>query len=57
MTISIYLSLLVAIVGGLFYLLSAHPKRSELGRIAFFAGLFVFLLLYGSHPISILPTR
>jgi hypothetical protein len=40
----IYLSLLVAIVGALVYALSANPKVQELGRIACFCGLFVFLL-------------
>jgi Na+/phosphate symporter len=38
------LSLLVAIVGCLVYALAANPKVNELGRIAFFAGLLVFLL-------------
>jgi hypothetical protein len=40
----IYVSLLVALVGCLVYALSANPKVSELGRIAFFAGLLAFLL-------------
>ena len=40
----IYLSLLVAIVGLLMYALSANPKLVEIGRLSFFAGLFVFLL-------------
>jgi hypothetical protein len=41
---SIYLSLLVALVGVLAYALSANPKVQEIGRISYFAGLFVFLL-------------
>ena len=40
----IYLSLLVAIVGLLMYALSANGKLVEIGRISFFAGLFVFLM-------------
>jgi Na+/phosphate symporter len=40
----IYLSLLVAIVGVLMYALAANPKLSEIGRLAFFAGLLAFLL-------------
>lgn len=38
------LSLLVCIVGLLVYVLSANPKVSEMGRIAFAMGLLVFLL-------------
>jgi Na+/phosphate symporter len=40
----IYLSLLVAVIGVLMYALSANPKLVEIGRISFFAGLFVFLM-------------
>lgn len=40
----VLLSLLVALAGVLAYALSANPKVQELGRIAYFAGLFVFLL-------------
>jgi hypothetical protein len=39
----IYISLLVALIGCLAYALSANPKVAELGRIAFFSGLLVFL--------------
>ncbi len=41
---TIILSLLVAIIGCLVYALSANAKLCELGRLSFFAGLFVFLL-------------
>ena len=40
----ILLPLLVAVVGLLMYALSANPKLQEVGRLMFFAGLFVFLL-------------
>jgi hypothetical protein len=40
----IYLSLLVALIGLLMYAFAANPKLSEVGRIAFFAGLLAFLL-------------
>jgi len=40
----IYFSLLVCMIGLLCYGLATNPKVCELGRIAFFAGLFVFLL-------------
>lgn len=41
---TVWLSLLVAIIGCLIYALSANPKVAELGRISFFAGLLAFLL-------------
>ena len=44
---TIYLSLLVAIIGLLVYALSANPKVAELGRISYFAGLLAFLLQAG----------
>ena len=52
MQISIFLSLLVAVVGVLMYILVANPKLGEIGRLAFFAGLFVFLLQWGPHLIG-----
>ena len=41
---TIYVSLLCALVGLLLYALSANGKVAELGRIGFFAGLMAFLL-------------
>lgn len=41
---TIYLALLVSIIGVLCYALSSNPKMIEIGRIAFFAGLLAFLL-------------
>jgi hypothetical protein len=41
---TIYLALLIAILGALAYLLAKTEKYAELGRIAFFAGLLTFLL-------------
>jgi hypothetical protein len=41
---TVWLSLLVAIIGLLVYALAANPKVSELGRISYFAGLLAFLL-------------
>ena len=40
---TIYLSLLVAILGALTYALSANPKLQELGRLSFLAGMIAFL--------------
>jgi len=40
---------LVALLGLLAYVLSANGKIQELGRIAFFAGLLVALLIFSGH--------
>jgi hypothetical protein len=48
----IFLSLLVAIVGVLMYVLTANPKLSEVGRISFAFGLLAFLLQVGSVHIG-----
>lgn len=45
----IYFSALVCIIGLLVWVLSANAKVSEAGRLAFFAGLFVFLLNGSPH--------
>lgn len=45
----IALSLLVALIGVLMYALAANPKLVEIGRIAFFCGLLVFLLCFCEH--------
>lgn len=53
MTLTIYFSLLVCIVGGCLFYFSAHPKRTELGRIACFCGLLAFLLqINGAHIVG-----
>ncbi len=41
---TIYVSLLVALVGALVYALSSNSKVGELGRLAFAVGLLAFLL-------------
>lgn len=40
----ILLSLLVALIGLLLYVMSGNPKLNELGRILFFCGMLAFLL-------------
>lgn len=40
----IYLSLLVALFGGVVYVAATNPKYQELGRISSFAGLLAFLI-------------
>lgn len=37
---TVLLPLLVLVAGALLYALAANPKLSEMGRLAFFAGLF-----------------
>ena len=46
---TIYLSLLVAIIGAAVYALSTNPKIGELGRMAFGCGLLAFLLTGVQH--------
>jgi hypothetical protein len=56
----IYLSLLIALVGVVMYLICNgpspnSPKLAEIGRIMFFCGLLAFLLMIASgHPITVL---
>lgn len=50
----IYISLLVCIIGVLAYALAANPKISEIGRLAYFAGLLVFLLQAVPHLVGVL---
>jgi hypothetical protein len=45
----IWLSLLVCVLGALGYALSNNGKVSELGRLAYLAGLVVFLLQIPTH--------
>ena len=50
---TIYVSLLVALIGVLAYALSANPKAQEIGRISFFAGLLAFLLQLSPQMLSL----
>lgn len=45
---TVYLSVLVALVGILMYALCSNPKLAEIGRITYFAGLLAFLLHAGA---------
>lgn len=49
----VLLPLLVAVVGVLMYALATNPKVQEMGRIAFFCGLLVFLLAGGEQVITL----
>lgn len=50
----IFFSLLVALIGLLAYALSTNGKVAEIGRIAFFCGLFVFLLRLEPTTVALL---
>ena len=46
---TIYVSLLVALIGVLVYAFAANPKLSEIGRLSFFAGLLAFLIQFSGR--------
>ncbi len=48
---SIYLSLLVCIIGAVVYLAIVHSRISDLGRIAFGAGLLVTLMTFAGKVL------
>jgi len=50
---TIWISLLVCLIGALVYALSTNAKVSELGRISFAMGLLAFLL-QASQMVSLL---
>ena len=56
---SVYVSLIVAIVAGVLYLIVApapptpRDRVVELCRLTFFAGLLAFLLVVGGHVTSL----
>jgi hypothetical protein len=49
----IYLSLLVALIGGVLYLVAGRPQLAEIGRLSFFAGLLAFLLQVVPHMVNV----
>jgi hypothetical protein len=51
---TIYLSLLVALVGLIWCLLTGNPKHERLALIAFGCGLLAFLLGVVGHPINLI---
>ena len=53
-TMTIFLSLLVALIGLLCYVLASNPKVQELGRIAWGCGLLAFLMKVAEPLINIL---
>lgn len=51
---SIYFSLLVAVIGLLVYAFAVNPKAQEIGRVSFFCGLLVFLFQGVPHIVSLM---
>ena len=51
---TIYFSLLVAIIGVLMYALCVQPKLQEIGRIAYAFGLLAFLLQGVQHLVALI---
>jgi hypothetical protein len=54
---TIFVSLLVALIGLLMYALAANPKLQEIGRISYFAGLLAFLLQFGPSVVALFGNR
>lgn len=50
----ILIPLLVCLAGMFIYAVSGNPKVAELGRLAYFAGLLIFLADLGEKTISLL---
>lgn len=51
---TVFLPLLIALIGLLMYALCANPKLQEIGRLSFFAGLLAFLMQSGPQLVSLL---
>jgi hypothetical protein len=54
MTMTIYLSLLVAIAGFVWCLLTANPKHEKLALIAYGCGLLAFLFGFSGHALTVI---
>ena len=51
---SVFLPLLVALIGLVVYIVTANPKVAELARLAYLAGLLAFLLQVSGQVVSLL---
>ena len=49
----IFIPVLVMLLGLVVYLVTAHPKAQEVGRLAFFAGLLVTLFDLANHALRL----
>jgi hypothetical protein len=53
---TIYLPLLISVIGLLMYVLCEKPKLQEIGRIMFWTGLLAFLMGGGiGHAVQAIP--
>jgi hypothetical protein len=53
MTVISFIPLLVCILGILVWVLATNAKLQEMGRLSFFAGLFVTLMTFATHVIRL----
>lgn len=51
---TILISLIFCILGGITYIVSVKAEFKELGRLSFFAGLLTFLLQLGPEAVKLL---
>lgn len=52
---TIYLSMLVALIGLVMYFIATHAKVQEVGRVMFWTGLLAFMLGAAGHVFNIPP--
>lgn len=50
---TILISLIVSVIGAAVYYVAPSAKLQELGRIAYFAGLLVFLFQIGERSVAL----
>jgi hypothetical protein len=53
MTLVALVPVLAAVIGVLVYALASNAKVAELGRLTFFAGLFVALLVFATKVVKL----
>jgi hypothetical protein len=53
MTITVIVPVVAAIIGAVLYLIASNPKAVELGRMTFFAGILVSLLVTANSFIHV----
>ena len=51
---TVFLPLLIALIGLVVYLVTANPKVAELARLAYAVGLLAFLLQVSGQVVSLL---
>jgi hypothetical protein len=53
MPIILVVLLILTVVGLVVYMVSAHARVAELGRILFMVALFIFLLVFSGHGFRV----